>query len=243
LFSLGEGLPYFERFIFYLDGEGIQDIKGPGRKRRIRLGLRDLSGKLRKSDETKDWAVPAVFTYSVICDKTRPEKSLVHGIAQRAGLSVTDIDCATIPVTLPYARLAKNIRAELSDLAKTYRCHLECAPEKPLVFARSPYQSEPLRDDGISYTFTGETLFYLRKTAKAGLYRNSVRLKINIPVALEKQEIWRYEEPPVLYNGFLQAHYPFKYPLIREIEKGGYEAHYKIIDTNGRERPLFSRIP
>jgi hypothetical protein len=77
-FSLGEGLPWFERFVFYLDDKGIQDIRGPGRKRFVRLGLRDLSYKLRKTDEARDWMAPAIFTYSVICDKTQPEKSLVH---------------------------------------------------------------------------------------------------------------------------------------------------------------------
>jgi hypothetical protein len=149
-FSLGEGLPWFERFILYIDDNGIQDIRGPGRKRFVRLGLRDLSAKLRRTDEARDWTAPAVFTYSVICDKTQPDKSLVHGIAKRAGLGVTDIDCSTILVTLPYVRLRKDIWAELSELAKTYRCHLECAPEKPLVFAHSPYQSEPLDDDDYS---------------------------------------------------------------------------------------------
>jgi hypothetical protein len=177
-----------------------------------------------------------VFTYSVICDKTQPEKSLVHSIAKRAGLSVTDIDCSTIPVTLPYARLKKDIWAELSELATAYRCHLECAPEKPLVFAHSPYQVEPLEEDDYSYTFTGEHIFYLRKTALAEQYRNTVRLKINLPVELEKQEIWRYDEAPVLYNEFLQAHYPFKAPLVREIEAGNYEARYRIIEAGGKER-------
>jgi hypothetical protein len=235
-FSLGEGLPWFERFIFYLDDNGIQDIRGPGRKRYVRLGLRDLSAKLRKTDEAQDWTAPAIFTYSVICDKTRPEKSLVHGIAKRAGLSVTDIDCSTIPVTLPYARLKKNIWAELSEMATAYRCHLECAPEKPLVFAHSPYQAEPLQEDEYSYTFTGKHIFYLRKTSMAELYRNTVRLKINLPVELEKQEIWRYDETPVLYDDALQAHYPFKHPLVREIEAGNYEARYRIIEAGGKER-------
>jgi hypothetical protein len=238
LFSLGEGLPWFERFILYLDDNGIQAIRGPGCKRAIRLGLRDLSAKLRKTDEARDWTAPAVFTSSVICDKTRPEKSLVHGIAKRAGLDVSDIDCSTIPVRLPYARLRKNIWAELSELATAYRCHLECALEKPLVFAHSLYQSEPLQEDEYSYTFTGETIFYLRKTALAELYRNTVRLKINLPVELEKQEIWRYDEAPVLYDDTLQAHYPFKQPLVREIEEGGYEARYRIIETGGKERAV-----
>jgi hypothetical protein len=179
---------------------------------------------------------PAVFTYSVICDKTRSEKSLVHGIAKRAGLDVTDIDCSTIPATLPYARLHKNIWTELSELATAYRCHLECAPEKPLVFAHSPYQTEPFLEDDYSHTFTGEDIFYLRKTSRAELYRNTVRLKINLPVELEKQEIWRYDEPPVLYDDALQAHYPFKHPLVREIEAGEYEGRYRIIDGSGKER-------
>ncbi|GHU68926.1 hypothetical protein FACS189450_00780 [Spirochaetia bacterium] len=237
-FSLGDGLPYFERFIFYLDDKGIQDIKGPGRKRFIRLGLQDLSAKLRKTDEKRDWTSPAVFAYSVVCDKTQPGKSLVHGIAQRAGLSVTDIDCSTIPVTLPFVRLTKNIWTELSGLATAYRCHLECAPEKPLVFAHSPYQTEPLPDDDYSYTFTGQDIFYLRKTDRAELYRNSVRLKINLPIALEKQEIWRYDGAPVLYDQNLRPHYPFKYPLVREIEAGNYEARYSIIDVGGKERAV-----
>ncbi|MCL2479759.1 MAG: hypothetical protein FWF22_09660, partial [Treponema sp.] len=188
-FSMGDGLPYFQRFVFYIDDKGIQDIRGPGRKRFVRLGLQDLSAKLRKTDEAKDWTAPAVFTYSVVCDKTQPERSLVHGIAKRAGLSVTDIDCSTIPVTLPYVRLRRNIWAELSSLATAYRCHLECAPEKPLVFAHSPYQAEPLLDEEVSHTFTGEDIFYLRETSRADMYRNTVRLKVNMPIALGKQEI------------------------------------------------------
>jgi hypothetical protein len=237
-FSLGEGLPWFERFVFYIDDKGIQDIRGPGRKRRVRLGLRDLSAKLRKSDEARDWTAPAVFAYSVVCDKTRPDKSLVHGIAQRAGLGVSDIDCSTIPATLPYARLTKNIWAELSELATAYRCHLECPVEKPLVFAHSPYQTEPLLEDEYSYTFTGETIFYLRKTAREEQYRNTVRLKINLPVELEKQEIWRYDEVPILYDDLLQAHYPFRSPFVREIEAGSYEARYRVIEAGGKERAV-----
>jgi hypothetical protein len=57
-----------------------------------------------------------------------------------------------------------------------------------------------------------------------------------MPVSLEKQRIWNYDDPPVFYDEFLQAHYPFKYPLVREIENGNYEARYKVIDENGKER-------
>jgi hypothetical protein len=237
-FSLGDGLPWFERFIFYIDDKGIQDVRGPERKRFVRLGLRDLSYKLRKSDEARDWTAPAVFSYSVVCDKTQPERSLVHGIARRAGLAVNDIDCATIPATLPYVRLHRDTWTELSDLATAYRCHLECAPEKPLVFAHSPYQTEALNEDDYSHTFSGEHIFYLRKISRAELYRNTVRLKINMPVVLEKQELWGYGEAPVLYDDSLKARYPFKASLVREIEAGGYEARYQVMEAGGRERAV-----
>jgi hypothetical protein len=127
---------------------------------------------------------------------------------------------------------------ELSELAKTYRAHLECAPEKPLVFAHSPYQSETESVDDISYTFSGEHIFYLRETARAELYRNTVRLKINIPVSLDKQEIWRYDDPPVLYNTDLTPVYPFRTSALRDIQNEGYEAHYRIKDNKGTERTV-----
>ncbi|GHV13777.1 hypothetical protein FACS189491_09190 [Spirochaetia bacterium] len=237
-FSLGEGLPYFQRFILYVDDKGFQDIRGPGQRRTLRIGLHDRSALLRKTEQSRDWTQPAVFPYAVICDKTQPDRSLVHLIAQRAGIENGDIDCATIPVTLPYVKLAKNVWAELSELAKTYRCHLECAPEKPLVFAHSPYQSETENADECSYVFSGEHIFYLRETARAELYRNTVRLKINIPVALEKQEIWKYEDPPVLYDTDLTPVYPFRSTALRDIEHEGYEAHYLIKDSKGTERRI-----
>ncbi|GHU82707.1 hypothetical protein FACS189468_7190 [Spirochaetia bacterium] len=237
-FSVGDGLPYYERFVFFIDDKGFQDIRGPGRQRLLRLTLRDRSALLRKTDESRDWTAPAVFTYTKICDKSDPGKSLVHLIAQRVGMGTGDIDCSTIPITLPYVRLTKNIWAELSELAKTYRAHLECAPEKPLVFAHSPYQGEIEDDEEDSYTFRGEDIFYLRETSKTELYRNTVRLKINIPVALAKQEIWRYEDPPVFYDELLNPRYPFRFPTFREIEKDGYEALYRIRDSGGNERAV-----
>jgi hypothetical protein len=36
----------------------------------------------------------------------------------------------------------------------------------------------------------------------------------------------------------VQAHYPFKSPLVREIEVGSYEAHYRIIEPGGKERAV-----
>ena len=173
-----------------------------------------------------------------MCDKTQPHKSLVHGIAQRAGLAIGDIDCATIPVTLPFVKLSKNIWSELSSLATAYRCHLECPVEKPLVFAHSPYQSEPLADNEFSYTFTGNDIFYLRKTSRADYYRNTVRLKVNMPQVLERQEIWRYEDTPMLYTELLKEYFPFRHSLVRVIEIAKYEASYMIRTMSDKKKNI-----
>jgi len=237
-FSVGEGLSYFQRFRFFVDDKGVQDIRGSGRKRLAYIGLRDLSAILRRTDEAKDWSSPAVFTYSVVCDKTQPHRSLVHGIAQRAGLTVDDIDCSTIPVTLPYVKLSKNIWSELSSLATAYRCHLECAIEKPLVFAHSSYQIEALADSEYSYTFTGNDIFYLRKTSRADYYRNTVRLKVNMSVVLERQEIWRYDDAPVLYDELVHEYYPFRNTLVRVIEIAEYNADYMIRTMSDKKKKI-----
>ncbi|MDR1148971.1 MAG: hypothetical protein LBK66_10105 [Spirochaetaceae bacterium] len=235
-FTVGEGLPWFHRFTMFINEKGVQDIRGPGRRRVARLVMRDLSGTLRESDRNRDWTENCVFTYVTVCDKSRPDKSLLHLIAKRAGLQTSDIDCCTVPFTIPYAKLTRDIWAELSELASAWRCHLECAVEKPLVFAHSPYQSETPEADDVSYSFVGENIYYLRETERADKYRNTVRLKINLPVSLEKQVIWRYEDAPVLYTPSMLPYYPFRNHISREIENEGYEARYVVKDAAGNAR-------
>jgi hypothetical protein len=220
----------------YINEKGIQNIHGPGRRRTARIVMRDLSGALRESDRNRDWTENCVFTYVTVCDKSSPDKSLLHLIAKRAGLQTSDIDCCTVPLALPYAKLTRNVWAELSELASAYRCHLECAVEKPLVFAHSPYQSEAPETDDVSYSLPGENIYYLRETSGADKYRNTVRLKINLPVSLEKQEIWRYGDAPVLYTSAMLPYYPFRNHANRGIENDGYEARYIVKDAAGNAR-------
>jgi hypothetical protein len=59
-----------------------------------------------------------------------------------------------------------------------------------------------------------------------------------MPVSLEKQEIWRYEDPPVLYDEILQTIYPFRPSYFRDIEDDGYEARYRVKDLKGRDRAV-----
>jgi hypothetical protein len=65
-----------------------------------------------------------------------------------------------------------------------------------------------------------------------------VRLKINLPVSLERQEIWRYTDAPVFYTQALRPYYPFREHTLREIEREGYEARYRVIAEGGKARPV-----
>ena len=238
-FSVGDGLPWFRRFSFLIDEKGIQAERGPGRKRIVRIGLRDFSARLRDADGGRDWTAPAVFTYSVACDRQRPERSLVHLIAGRAGLGYDEIDCATVGIEYPFVRLRENVWRELSGLASACRCHLECGPEGRLEFAGSPYQAEGLAAEGVSHVFDGGDIFHFGKTDRADLFRNTVRLKVNMPVSLSRREIWRYDNPPVVYGPEMRPRFPFSASHLRDIERGRYAARYSVIDgETGAARPV-----
>ena len=238
-FTAGEGLPYFRRFSFLINDKGIQDIRGPGRKRLARIGLRDFSARLRGADGVRDWTAAAVFTYKVACDRERPGQSLVHLIAGRAGLGFDEIDCAAVPIAYPFVRLRGNVWLELSGLAAACRCHLEFGPDGRLEFSNSPYQVETAPAEDVPHVFGGGEIFSYRKTDRADLYRNTVRLKVNMPVSLSRREIWRYDNPPVVYDDDMRPRFPFGHTPGREIERGRYAALYSVIDgESGAKRPV-----
>ena len=93
-----------------------------------------------------------------------------------------------------------------------------------------------MRNEEYSYTFSGENIFYFKKIERADLYRNTVRLKVNMPVVLDRQEIWRYEDAPVFYDDNLKEYYPFKNPLVRVIEIAKYEASYTLRSRSEKKK-------
>jgi len=232
-FSVGYGQPFVPRFSFYADGAGFRELKGPGTRRRVLVGLEDLSGLLRRTDAARDWTDRASFAFVRVCDKTDPSSSLVHLAALRAGLGTADIDCSTIGLGLDWVSLGRDLWAELSDLARTYRCHLECAVEKPLVFAHSPYQDEAENGAESSWRFDGGNVYCLRSCALRDGYRNTVRLKLNLPRVLARQELWRYEDPPVGWDGALRPTYAFRAAAVRAVSEAGYVARYRVREAGG----------
>jgi hypothetical protein len=192
-FSVGEKNNWFHRFTLFADGQGYRDIKGPGGRRLMRMVLVDRAEALKKTVKMRDWTNPVVLTYVKVADKAAPKKSLVHLLAKQG--KITDarkILCSTIPMLLPYVKVTKSVWAELSALARAYRCHLEFDMDGNILFDESPYQNEAGSADGVSYVFHAGELFYLRSAERADDYRNTVRLKYNAPVALEKTLIWSF---------------------------------------------------
>ena len=232
-FTAGNGLAWFRRFTFYVDQRGIIDIRGYGKKRMARIGFRDISYKMGNSDGGKDWKTAAVITYSSASAPEEQHKSLLHKIAARAGINPERITSPLIPVTLPFVKLTLSAWAEMGNLARAMRAHLECLPCGGITFINSPYGATLPETAENSYEIKGNDIFYLRTFSRGDLYRNDIRLKVNMPVPLEKREIWRYNEAPELYGAGLKKYYPFVDSLRREIETGEYTAQYRITDENG----------
>ncbi len=230
-YSAGANLPFGKRFILYVDENGFQQTATGSSERIAKVGLVDLSKTLKDTDKNKDWTHDAVFVRSVICDKGDAAHSLVHQIASRAGLSPFDIDCTTVSEYLPFVKLNGTVWDELSELARCYNAHLETTIEKPLVFLNS--------SDPVQFTFDSTNVTHVRMYEKRELYRNTIRLKWTRYREFSPREVWRYSGIPVLYRSDLTPMYPFVFEgTKRDIEQGGYDAHYTVATDDGKTLPV-----
>lgn len=226
-YSVGANLPFVKRFRLYVDENGFQQTATGSSGRITKVGLVDFSKTLKDTDKNKDWTHDAVFVRSVICDKGDEPHSLVHQIADRAGLGVFDIDCSTIPEYLPFVKLNGTVWEELSELARCYNAHLETPIEKPLVFVNS--------NNTLQFTFDSSNVTHVRMYEKRDQYRNTLRLKWTRFREFAARELWRYADSPVVYRSDLSATFPFVVGgTKRDIEKGGYEARYTVETDEGK---------
>jgi hypothetical protein len=208
------------RYEFFADENGVQEIAGPGARRRLRILLRDGSARLRVTDRARDWLNPVEFVHCVVCDNEHVEKSLVHLIARRAGFRAENIICNDIPFEVLYAKLTRDAWTEISDLARTYRCSVEVMPTftplpnpppqggrelgasgdefraqgAKLVFGNSPYQAGAFEAPRVMSGFAGRDIFLLKTKELGGYYANAVRFKNNMPVQLSKRLIYKNED-------------------------------------------------
>jgi hypothetical protein len=152
------------------------------------------------------------FVHCVVCDNAQPGRSLVHLIAKRAGFRAEQIVCNDIPFEVLYAKLTRDAWAEISDLARTYRCSVEVMPGgggtplpnpppqggrelgAKLVFGSSPYQAGAFEAPRVMSGFAGRDIFLLKTKELGGYYANAVRFKNNMPVQLGKRMIYKNED-------------------------------------------------
>jgi hypothetical protein len=59
-----------------------------------------------------------------------------------------------------------------------------------------------------------------------------------MPQVLERQEIWRYEDTPMLYTELLKEYFPFRHSLVRVIEIAKYEASYMIRTMSDKKKNI-----
>lgn len=226
-YTTGTDIPYVKRFRLYVDDNGFQQTATGYKGRVCTVGLVDLAARLKETDKEKDWTNPEVLVHARICDKEFPDRSIVHLIAGRAGLSVGDIDCSTITEYLPYVNLTRSVWDELSDVATIYGAHLETAMEKPLVFVNS--------EDEVQYVFDSSNVTHVRMHDLRSQYRNTIRLRWTRYREFAHAELWRYSDPPVVYTGGLAPTFPFVVDgEKRAIENGEYDAHYTVKTTEGK---------
>lgn len=226
-YSVGKDLAFVKRFNLYVDDNGFQQTATGSKHWITKLGLVDLSQKLKETDKNRDWTNDEVLVHCVICDKGNARFSLVHRIAERAGLGVADIDCSTVTEYLPYVKLSGTVWDELSSLAFFYDAHIETAPEKPLVFVHS--------DDAVQFTFDNSNVTHIRIYDLLDQYRNTLRLKWTRYRELTGRELWRYKDAPVIYLADLSATFPFVVDgTKRGIEEDGYTARYTVKTDEGK---------
>lgn len=240
-FRFGEDYSWHKRFTLYVDQRGARWTKG--KDSGLRVGLQDFSALMEASHERGEWEDQAVFLEMVVCDKTRPEKSLVHQIAQRWDIPVEDVDCSLIDWTIPYVKLKRSDWEELSDLARSYGAHLECGAEKTLTFAYSSFQEEPNPSED-AFLLQAKHFYQMKTQEAQDRFFNDLRLKWHRAIRGERQRLWNYQDNPVNYDADLKPFYPFRNTgnlrAIQNMEQE-YHAPYSV-NIQGQEWPVVHAV-
>ncbi|QEN06796.1 hypothetical protein EXM22_01865 [Oceanispirochaeta crateris] len=235
LFSAGDCGRFLHRFTLYVNDSGfIRTVSGM--RTRISIVLEDTPTRIKRLGALRNWEEKLVVTDLVMSDKALPEKSLLHLIASRAGLSSEDLDSCSVPLSLVYAALSGNPWDELCALASSCMALLEGGVEKKLLFSSSIYQEDETEEEA---SFLKSGLFHELLEEEAGdAYTNSIRLKWNRPERLAFQLLWCYEEPPVSYDTDMTPSYPFLPDGSRPIQDESYPftANYEV-------REEYQRLP
>ena len=235
-YCFGERENTFFRFHLFVDDDGFQTQETGFDNKTCRIKLIDLSKKLDDTKLQRNWTDAQTVIHSKVCDKTNPDKSLVHIIASRGGISAREINCGSLPFDVSYVVVAGSAWKELCALAKAYNAVVECGKDLTLSFIESPYDSEN--------EYSEESCFYLDETEITHYrffnnhekYANNVRLKYTRYIQTERQELWSYSDAPVWYDEDMRAYYPFTDDSRKIISDSDYQAIYTAKNDEGKTR-------
>ena len=237
LFTAGETGRYLHRFTMYTDLKGFMRITEGGRTDKVEIFLEDFPCRLKRTGGFKDWSEAEVLTDIKFADKEDTENSLLYRIAAKGDVAPDEIDSCTVLLTLPYIRLTKDPWEELCELAKASFALIEGGTDKKIIFSASPYltgEPEPAEAELLDLE-----LFYKVEIEDAlNVFNNDVRLRWNKPERLERQILWRYDDPPIFYDVDLKKSYPFKLLGEKreiELEDLPYYAPYTAKLSDGKE--------
>ncbi|MCR4940691.1 MAG: hypothetical protein K5930_11400 [Treponemataceae bacterium] len=236
-YAMGNRFNSFYRFSLYADERGFQTF-AEGSDKKCRVRLRDYSAFLKDSDKGKDWTGHETLVHGVYCNRAIPSFSLVHVIADRAGLTSKDIDCCLLDKEVPFVRFTGSVWEELSLLATAAKAHLECTKDMVLSFEGSPYDADYPGDDAVSWSLDEDDITGWHSFDLTDLYRNSLRMKWTHYRETGMTELWRYRDAPSMYDEEMRTVYPMGRGS-REIEMyESYEAVYSVKDSGGKEFPV-----
>ena len=235
-YCFGDNNNTFLRFHLFVDDNGFQNQETGFLNKTTKVRLIDLSKKLDDAKFQKNWTEAETLIHCNVCDKTLPEKSLVHRIAARGGIKTNEINCGKLPFDVPYVLVDGSAWKELCALAKAYNAIVECGKDLTLSFIESPYDIENLYIEESDYFLTEKDITHYRFFNNYEAYANNVRLKYTRYVQTEKQELWTYSDGPVWYDEEMKAYYPFSDDSRKIVTDKDYEAIYTAKNIYGKTR-------
>jgi len=235
-YCFGERENTFFRFHLFVDDDGFQTQETGFDNKTCRIKLIDLSKKLDDTKLQRNWTDAQTVIHSKVCDKTNPDKSLVHIIASRGGISAREINCGSLPFDVPYVVVAGSAWKELCALAKAYDAVVECGKDLTLSFIESPYDTENDYSEESCFELTETDITHYRFFNNNDKYANNVRLKYTRYVQTERQLLWSYSDAPVWYDEDMKPYYPFADDTRHIIKDNDYEAIYNAKNEDGKTR-------
>ena len=235
-YCFGDRTNTFFRFHLFVDDDGFQIQETGYLNKTTKVRLIDLSSKLDDTKLQRNWTDAQTVVHSVVCDRTRPENSLVHLIAARGGINAREINCGTLPFDIPYVVVAGSAWKELCALAKAYDAVVECGKDMTLSFIESPYDVQNEYSEESCFELNENEITHYRFFNNREKYANNIRLKYTRYVQMERQELWSYSDAPVWYDEDMKPYYPFTDDSRKIISDTDYQAIYTAKNEEGKTR-------